>query len=60
MIEEEDKHVESMNCSVYWKHLSHSPGFCVNLGALLFAATPFLLLGYLRLFIASWSALPLS
>ena len=60
LIEDEEKQIGNITCSVYWKYLSQSPGPCLNMGALLFAVTPFVLVGYLRLFITSWASLPLS
>ena len=60
LIEQEDSHAHKMSFSVYWKYLSQSPGFCLNFGVLLLAVTPFVVFGYLRLFIASWASLPLT
>ena len=56
----EEKDSGDIGLNVYTQYLSQSPGCCCNLGLLLFAITPFLLVGYLRLFIASWSSAPFS
>ena len=44
----------------YVEYFSQSPGCFCNLVLLGFSVTPFVLMGYLRFFIASWAALPLS
>ena len=43
---------------MYCDYLSQSPGSCCNISALIIAVIPFLILGYLRLFISSWTSLP--
>ena len=44
----------------YLKYFSQSPGCFCNFGLLIFCVTPFILMGYLRFFIASLAALPYS
>ena len=44
----------------YCEYLGQSPGLCLNLTPLVLAAAPFVLMGFLRFFIASWTSLPFS
>ena len=40
--------------------MGQSPGLCRSLTPLILALTPFILLGFLRFFIASWASAPTS
>ena len=60
LISAEEKELGVIGLSIYSEYLSQSPGSFCNVCALVSAIVPFLLMGYLRLFIASWASLPLS
>ena len=60
LISAEEKDSSDIGLSVYTRYLSQSPGCCCNLGLLLFAIAPFVVLGSLRLFVASWDSTPFS
>ena len=56
----EDKDSGNIGIKVYSHYFSQSPGCFCNIWALLLATTPFVLMGYLRFFIASWASVPLA
>ena len=56
----EEKDSGTVGFKVFSDYLSLSPGCFFNTVPLILAGTPFVLVGLLRFFIASWSASPFS
>ena len=56
----EEKESGNITLQEYREYLGQSPGLCCSMIPLLFAVVPFVLLGFLRFFIASWASAPIS